>query len=504
MIFISNFFIYFIILTISLISIIGYGILTSKILKFYPILDIKITHYFLMGLIFIGSISICFNIFLPISDSYTLILISLGILLFFYLYKNVYADIKKIILLLPIILLALVISFYAGLSDDFDYHWSTILNFKSQYLLQIEHERRISYNSHWLFINSIFYISFIKFSLFSLPALLYSVIQIDLLKILKNFYKHSHAVSIFALFSVIFLFGVVNIYKDFGTDIPGVIVSIFILLNLLFLLSNESNENKNYIIYLILLINLVFMIKVTNSLIFLYILFFIFIIKFKIYTLLSAKIFIVFLPLSLWVFQNLAISGCFIWPISALCIFNKELTYEELYLIEAFAKGDRQVLMNVEGFSWISKWFENHFHKLIETYFLYIVFLIIPLIIFRFKVANVFFVKQTIKNLKISKFRNIFIFIIPSVLINIIWFLFYPAYRFGIFYNLTLIFFILYPFWYLLRNNELFFKKTFIIIFSVAILFFFYANISRLNWYYEKYGALWPPILNNQIIIKYK
>ena len=78
-----------------------------------------------------------------------------------------------------------------------------------------------------------------------------------------------------------------------------------------------------------------------------------------------------------------------------------------------------------------------------------------------------------------------------------------PAYRFGIFYNLSLIFFLLFPFWISLQKLNLeFFKRSSKILIIIALLFFSYENIAKLEWYILKYGENWPPI-NSGILIRH-
>ena len=119
MIYFSNFLIYFILLSTILISIIGYGILTSRVFSFHPFFNFNISHYFIIGLIFIGSISVVVNSIYPITDYYTISIITLGIFLFINQHKVIFKNLKKIFFyLFPITILAFLISFYAGLSDD--------------------------------------------------------------------------------------------------------------------------------------------------------------------------------------------------------------------------------------------------------------------------------------------------------------------------------------------------------------------------------------------------
>ena len=68
-------------------------------------------------------------------------------------------------------------------------------------------------------------------------------------------------------------------------------------------------------------------------------------------------------------------------------IDNIELAKNEMFLIQSFAKGDIQTSLNPSGFEWISTWLTNHSNKLIEVYFLYFCLLMLPLILFKYKIV---------------------------------------------------------------------------------------------------------------------
>ena len=90
----------------------------------------------------------------------------------------------------------------------------------------------------------------------------------------------------------------------------------------------------------------------------------------------------------LWFFQNYIISGCLIWPIQFTCFSNNELAIKEFYLIESFAKGDIATQINVSGFDWIFTWLINHSKKLVETYLVFILILLFPILYFLSKSKN--------------------------------------------------------------------------------------------------------------------
>lgn len=429
---------YFLFLNITFVSIIGYGLFLTQISKFKPLFEKNIFHYFIMGLIVISTTTMLINIFIKLNNYYSIFIISLGIIFFIKNYLQIFNNFTAIIKYLILACsLSFVFSFYAGFNDDIAYHYNTVLNFKNYNLFEIEHSRQISYNSNWLFLKSIFFITYLESSMFSISSLIYSIILIDLYANYKKTNDEKfYLISIYSFFCIVFLIGVTNMYKDFGTDMPGVLISIYILLNFIYLILSEKKVTVNHILYLFLLLNFIFIIKITNSLVFFFLVTFLLIIKFKLRDLINYKFIIICIPLILWFFQNVIISGCIIWPITPLCFYNTGMSNNEMYLIESFAKGDISTKMDVSGFEWISVWFNNHSTKMIETYLLYIILICIPLILFRLQKNN-FLLKKNINN----KLFLCFYLIIPSILCNLIWFFYIPAYRFGIFYNLSFLFF---------------------------------------------------------------
>lgn len=482
-----------------LISILGFGNLFNKIIYINTdSLGLK-NLFFIQGLIFIGLIFIFINIFFPINNIFSFLVIFLGSI--FYLYNFIKIDSKKneIIFILFIIIFSFIFSFYSGLSDDFNYHYETIKNFKNKNLFEITHHRTISYNSHWLFLTSIFSISYFTSSLFILTSLFYSITIYDLFKvslIIKN--NKEYYLSIISYLILIFFLGVLNQYKDLGTDIPGVIICIYIFLLIFQYFFKKNVEGLiNIYIFLFLLGYFALIIKITNSLIFLFLIFII--LKLKKFKINYWSVFIVsLLPLP-WMFQNYIISGCLIWPISLTCFSNIDLAVNETYLIESFAKGDISTTMNVNDFYWIKVWFANHFNKLIEIYLVYILVLLIPIIfIFRKKEnrkeISLYFSKENFFGLN-------YLYILLIILIsNLVWFVYAPAYRFGIFYNLSLIIILFIPFLVILIEK----KYNFIVkyskyLFVFIFIYFLIENFNKIEWYDKRYDV-WPPIKNGELL----
>jgi len=498
--FISSF--YLIASIFILISILGYGKLFNKFILIDNSIKNFKNYFFICGLIFIGFISIIVNFIIPINDYYSILIVGIGILFyiyFFYINSNKQTEILFIFI---VIFISYIFSFFAGTNDDYLYHFNTIKNYKSLILSEIEHHRMISYNSHWLFLNSIFTLNIFNPSLFILSSLIYSISIYDFYNMSKLEIKKGFYISgLYIYFSLIFLLGVLNTYKDFGTDVPGFLVCVYILIFCIYAtLQKKIKINNSFIFIILLFANFCIMIKITNSLIYLYLL-----ILFFIFSLKKINIFnliIGFIPLTLWIYQNLNISGCLIWPLKILCFLNTDRASTELYLIESFAKGDIATSINLSGFFWIIIWLQNHSYKLMETYIFYIIVLFIPIIYFYFRHSNKIY--SNFFSFNYLKTNIIYVCLYFIIFIsNLIWFFYTPAYRFGFFYNLNLIIFLILPFWVrTIHININFINKTIKIIFLIAVLFFLFENYTRIDWYFDIYGLTWPPINNGKLIIK--
>ena len=357
----------FLILTF-LMSIIGYGsVINNTILKNQINLDLY-NVIFIKGLICVGLICIFINFFFSISNIISFIIIFVGIIFFLFSFIKNKSKKSNILFLIFVSLLSFFFAFYSGINDDFGYHYQTIKNYKSQNLFEIKHHRMISYNSHWLFINSIFSISFLTSTIFILSSLFYSIAIYDFIKLIncsiKNKYNY---LGLLSFSSLVFCLGVLNKMKDFGTDVPGVIVCIYILIIIFYYIFETKDQISNKTFLLILLLcQFAILIKLTNALIFLFCIpIFFKVIKQK----LSYSTFvIIFLYPIPWLFQNYIISGCLIWPISMTCFSGVDAAIREIYLIESFAKGDIATKMDINNYNWIYIWFINHSSKIIETY----------------------------------------------------------------------------------------------------------------------------------------
>lgn len=482
-----------------LMAILGYGKFLEKFTNFHDQTLKAYNIIFLQGLFLVSVLSILINFLIPITDFVTIIFLLLGLFFYLYFLLKVKDKKKESKFLLIATLLSFVFSYFAGVHDDYNYHLGTIYNFKEKNIFQIMHERNISYNSNWLFINAITSLNYFSSTLYIITSLLYSTFIFDTYSIYKQSVKKKfYYSSLISFFVLIFFIGVLNNYKDHGTDIPGVILSFYLLIILSkYKLENHKSIGKNILLISFFLICFAFVIKITNVLL---ILFLISIISINKILNINIKKYLLFsiLPF-LWILQNYNISGCLIWPIEITCFANNDKAIFESYLIESFAKGDINTTIDVGGFNWINIWFKNHITKIVEIYLLFILIFIFPIIYyylrylkFRKSIFSYYF--------KIFTNKNFLVLFIIIILTNIIWFIKAPAYRFGIFYNLSLIIFLLLPFWkYFFENYFNFTKKYLTTILMLICIYFCFENFTKYYWYSERY-SIWPPIENKLLI----
>ena len=490
---------------IIFISLVGYGKFLSKI--FFVNSNILRDYFsilFYFGLIFIGSIGIILNFFLPLKDFVSIISISTGLILYLFFRDENFNFKKEIFPFIIILLISVLFCYFSVVNDDYDYHFNTIENFKELILINnlLFHPgggARVSYNSHWLMLNAMMYLSFLPVTLYSISSLIFASTLFDFFKSLKrNLLKKNNLAVVYGTFVLLFLIGVLNSYKEYGTDFPGqLIIATIILIFFEYykdFLKYKYNFKVKIYITLLLLSLLAFSIKISNV----FIIFLLFIIflklenKIKIFTLSIISS----LPFCLWLIQNFVISKCLLWPIHLTCFENVDFAKNEKFIIEATAKGviegfgePRELINN---FNWIPIWMNDHFYKIVETYGLYSLLLAIPLIIFRLKKNT-----STENNLNqyIDFFKNkiFLIFAILSLFCSTISFLQAPVHRFAIIYNLNFILIIFIPFWIrLLIIDYKFYLRSIKILFFIAVIFFSIEMFSKYNKYVSRHGYIWP------------
>ena len=504
------------------ISISGYGKLLIILFNFKNDLfrNIKIVEFF-FGLILIGFFAVLYNFFYHLGDYFSYSIILIGLIIYSIFLINNRLEIGELFTIFPVLLIAIFFSFYSISNDDFDYHFKTIIIFKENPIVVdllhlIDDGNKISFNSHWLIINSVYYLNKYPASVFCITSLLYSLAVCDFFRFYKNSFNTFNKLAVlYSFFIIIFLLGVINYQKEYGTDYPGQIIILIIFLIFFYKSDNLLNKNDHKIFYVMLLLAyFAVSIKLFNILIF--------ILLFFIFLRLNNKIKIIFfssllsLPLFFWILQNYLISGCLLWPISITCFDNAAEAKNLFYEIEFFAKSlnhkanpsidplsKEQSLELIKNFNWVAIWFKSHFSKILEIYGIYFALLITPY----------FFLKKNKIRKKLSETKKnesffnsslnnpYIIFSLFSLIATMIWFIKSPAYRFAIGYNLNFLIIFLFPMWLkILKNNIKIYYISVRIILIISILFFLYKNINKIESYKERHGLYWPNIIEGKYL----
>ena len=450
----------------------------------------KINHSFLLiKFSLILSIFILFggaiNFFYPISDILVIIIYLAGLLLFIIkLLKK-----KNIIELKWIFIFFLFITLYlynSGNNNDFGYHSHHISLYKNYNLFNFNQniiDGRIKYNSSYLLLNSLTYLSNLFISIKFLSAFIFGLFILDIRKLIQD-QQNPFITKILSLFALICFLLALSKFKNIGTDYTAHLI--YISLILFYLISSNSNkkffESKDFFLIFCSILSLLVILKISMILCSLLLFHYLFILykKKKFFSVFSIYLFFPITLVLIWVIQNYILSKCIIYPLYQLCFLDytalKSVIFEH-NMINLFAKSvkinywDQPIEtlqeMNSVGY-WFSFWMKDHFWKILEKF----IPAIILFYIFSFKLL-----KRGTNKLQLIEGQKIFLIILFITLI--IWFIQTPAMRFGFSY-LILNFFIINILILRLLNLEFkdymkvsYFSKIFNIIFCLMIFYQF-------------------------------
>ncbi len=190
--------------------------------------------------------------------------------------------------------------------------------------------------------------------------------------------------------------------------------------------------------------------------------------------------------------KNIFISGCIVFPIPFLCFenipwSNYNLVINERLAAEAWSKSwpNQNNFTNFESFNsnynWLNTWLETHLIVIFEKFSPIITFVIIFYFIFLIKGKNL-----SIDGIKQIKTKFFLLYLI-SFLNLILWFNFFPIYRYGysfimLFFLLTfLIFFVK----FIRKPEKKFVNKYYISILLISFTFFGLKNFDRIIKNYQ-------------------
>tara|TARA_B100000989_G_scaffold206306_1_gene156283 strand:+ start:4888 stop:6516 length:1629 start_codon:yes stop_codon:yes gene_type:complete len=491
-------FIYFYLIAFSMI---GYGVVTSKLLN---IRQNCFGIYGILGFTFLAFISYLSSIFTSHNLFFNSIIFFFGLLLFFYYLRNIENFKKQFLLFNCICLISIFFIMVSKNHDDFPYYHFPYISLLTEYshpigLGLINNGFRSP--SSIFFVSSMFYLPKSEIYLFHLsPAFILIFTNIIFLKTI--FSKEIYLKNKFYNFYSLFVFCFINIFfyrlAEHGTDRSGMIL-LLVAYNYLIYICNCDKKLNNYetdlfkiftiLIFFVVSIKPFFLINLPLFLIILY----------NKYTrevflnILFSPIF--FYSLSFLFFSIIFTflnSSCLIFPLPETCFTNLEWSIDRVIVedvklwFELWAKSGARPNFIVENrdayvsnFNWLAGWFQNYFFNKVSNFLLGIIFVIIIFYItyFRYNLR---------KEINKTRINMVYFFLI---IFFIEWFLQHPTLRYGGYHLFALLFFIPVSIHLSSLNLEFkdYYKRTLILVLVVATIFIA-RNTSRLINENKLYG----------------
>ena len=469
-----------------LIFIVGSVLLSLSISGYGRLINLTIKKNFFLE-IFLGFILITFLItvvhfFFKINLLISVLVLTLGVLLFFFKGKFKKSRLFKItdINYLVIFLLLIPIFLSQKYHEDFGYyHLPYAIGFIEENIIFgfANIDQSYVYNSIWLNLYSIFFLIDKNFDFLTLPSFL-----IYLCFILFSYHqiisKNEKTISDYFLLTAVFYFILkFTRISEFGVDLPATIFSVLSIYYFIkFSEINLKKERKEY--FFLTLIFSIFAILIKLSAIpvillslFLYLKYF----KDLKFEILKLKfLFIYFLFITFFI-QQFIFTGCIFFPSNSTCLNVSWFNEENLNLskqLELINKSYSSVGENVitpkeylKNYNWFSYWFKRNYIEILE----HLLTIIIPVILFLLSQK-----KKTNNKLVLNNKLGLYFFLILGLLF---WLNFSPVYRFAIYLFLTLIFILFVG----SLISRVFSKKVFIIFIITFVSFNCLKNIMRLT-----------------------
>ena len=500
-------FILFVFYFLIVFSVFGYGKLISNVVKE----NYDVGFQGLTGLSFLIILSYLTNFFVKHDYYHNSIIISFGFIVFLlYLLKypkKVFQEVKILIIIFSIIFFGLLM--YKNHDDFFYYHFPytlTIVEYKKILGIgNLNHGFRTP--SSIFYINSIFYLPFVKYFLMNVAAALFmGFSNIFLIKKIKEYIneKNQYHLLFISLLSFVYINTQFARISEHGTDRSALIL-LFILV-ILFLESfsflNKKNLNQKIETSYRKILIILFLICSLKAFYLLYgLLFLLWIINiikknkninliFNIILLNKITYFFLFgvLLVLLNVYLN---TGCVVYPAYLTCFgdFEWSIPVDQVKQMkiwyEQWSKAGagpnysvENVSLYLSNFNWVKNWFDKYFFTKVSDALLVILLIII---IFYFTFRS----KQKI----ITTNSDYIIIYIGILALSLEWFINHPALRYGGYSLIALIFFIplsiyLSKFSYSFKQIKL---KTSILI-LISLTFFLTKNLNRIYTEYDKYN----------------
>ena len=485
---------------IIIISLIGYALAFQSYTN--KKINIEFEYALLGAILFWILISYFTHFFLSHNYIHNVTIILLGIGFFViekYRKNNILSNYQIYIIVIFIILIfGLLVS---KTHDDFPYYHFPYAYYLTQEKLiigigNLNHGFRTP--SSIFYLNSIFYLPYIKYFSFNFGAtLIMGISNLILIFKLKNDLKLKNHDFVFYLTLLSFLFVNIFFYRisEHGTDRSAQILILILFIEILSLLRNQFFYEKFfskifillalilslkafYVLYLLVLIPIFYYLKINN-------------IQNLIFSFFKNFYFYFFLLIGVFILSvNFFNTGCFLYPIQFTCLDSLSWSlHSEAKLMnnwyeqwsKAGAGPDFRVEnpeIYIQGFNWVGNWIDKYFFNKVSDFLAGIIFL-------SFVVLMTFYSKN-LKKIHLDKKIYIIFTIIFILLFE--WFYNHPSLRYGGYSLIALMLFIPLSI-YISRfeiNNNL--KKKLIVLITLSIIIFIGSNTNRIFIETEKYN----------------
>ena len=488
---------------VSILSTLGYGLYFQKIINI-PYYKKCLGYSGLIGVFFLTIYSYFSNFFYAHGIYHNLIILFIGLFLFYFSYiKKLFSktEIKFLVILFSILFVSFLIS---KTHDDFPYYhfpYTYYLTQNSSLIGIGSFNHGFRTPSSLFYFNSLFYLPIIKYYLFHIgSAIIFgSAIFIFFSNIKQSIKKKNiNYIYYFDLFSLIFILVFFYRLAEHGTDRSAQIL-IFLILTEIF----KILVLKKITIYEISILSVLFSITISlKAFYFLYgilifpTLFIIF--KNNNYKEFLQKIFFnkafyfSVLLIILVLVTNFFNTGCLIYPISTSCFtsFDWSIPLKEIEKMalhyENWSKAGKTPNFSVEDpisyvkdLNWIDGWFNRYFLYKVSDFLLS---LIVLMLVFRFTFYS------NVKK-KIFYKKEILLIYLTLIILVVEWFINHPTLRYGGFSLIAALFFIpsslvIETYGQKLKQIK---KRTFIII-LIGVTVFTLRNVDRIIQENKKYN----------------
>ena len=524
-------------ISLSLLSVLGYGIFFKKYI--FDTESNNIGELGLFGFFLLFFISLIAHFFIPLSYWFNLPILIFGLLLFLINFKNFkeeYLNIKIYFYILSICILPAL--FFIKTPADFETYHLPYINYLNEFKIifgLVNISNNYAYGHGWLDILGLFSIPYIENKGATLIALLflYFFFLYLITEIVKN---ESIKVKFFSIIALGYTISNFSKVENLGAEAQSTLLIIIIFLNVLKYLDNKNSHEIIINIFFYFFYALILRI---GSLIIVPIIIVILILNIrKIFLLIRkyVKLNIFFLSFFLVIiFKNFIVTGCFVYPIPISCpnynvswanpIENTQERYEfisaitkrwKFYILDEanikteldyYEPMEKNIILspkeyNDNKFFWINYFFYDHDAKRILNTFLIIFFCFISFLIFS-KKRYIF-----LEGLVLYPKKNNFVYF-GIIFASLMWLFLSPQMRYGgygvIGGSLIFLSAIILSSYKIERKN---FHIVSVFLIFISSFYFITKNITRITDHINSQDnvnlSVWPKYNEKKIGIDYK